>query len=137
MSTAAAPTAARRLVRYTSIISPRVDPFLSLAIGVAAYYLHERDAVANDTDKLLPLLRRKFERMSSSSSSSSSSASSSSLSSTEAVTAAGSKDSRYKKNDTLVSKIASDATCPLGGESEGRLARWSNVVARVVKLKHP
>ncbi|KAJ3159265.1 hypothetical protein HDU86_001868 [Geranomyces michiganensis] len=63
---AAATTASTpRLIRYTSLISPRIDPFLSLAIGVAAYHLHERDAVADDNDKLLPLLRRKIARMSS------------------------------------------------------------------------
>ncbi|KAI8817466.1 uncharacterized protein EV422DRAFT_622681 [Fimicolochytrium jonesii] len=52
------------LIRYTSLLSPRIDPFLFTAIGIAAYILHERDALkGREDERLVALVRRKWGRI--------------------------------------------------------------------------
>ncbi|KAJ3040283.1 hypothetical protein HK097_002596 [Rhizophlyctis rosea] len=51
-----------RQIRYTSFISPRVDPVLFLTIGIAGYLLHDRQAHPDPHERLPALLSRKYAR---------------------------------------------------------------------------
>ncbi|KAJ3079376.1 hypothetical protein HK102_003826 [Quaeritorhiza haematococci] len=91
-------------IRYTAFVSARLDPYIFTSIGIAAYFIHERDHTQDPDKKLIPLLRRRFGFTS--------------TSSTVTATGADAKRSAETSGDDLA--LLKDLERQLGGGEEVR-----------------